>query len=393
MVDITARTRLKLLAGFAAALTTGCAASNSNSQPTTPSSPTPTPPVTQPPAQPVSGLLRDTYTNNFLIGAAIGASEIITGSDDANLLANQFNSITAENVMKPQTLSPAQGVYNFAPADALLEFAQANNIQMRGHTLLWHRQTPAYFFEGTVAEIRTRLEKYVTDVVTHFQGKIYAWDVVNEVTADGNSATAPYRDSNWYRAVGSHEYIDWAFNAARAADPDAKLFINDYNTEQAEKRTHYLQIIKGMLERNVPLDGVGHQCHLQINVDVNDVFAAVDAVNNMFAGLENHITELDISAYSDPGSCFSNAHTNCAADYGSNIPNNVLRTQAQIYRDIFNGLVTRPSVSSVTFWGLTDDRSWLNTFPVTRTNYPLIYDRNRDPKPAYHAITDTGYTI
>ncbi|PHR93150.1 MAG: endo-1,4-beta-xylanase [Robiginitomaculum sp.] len=392
MVDITARTRLKLLAGFAATLLPGCGSSG-GSLPASIPVPVPVPPPPPPaPTPPVSGLLRGTYAPNFLIGAAIGALQIQTGSDDANILANQFSSITAENAMKPQAIAPTEGNYNFSEADALLTFAEANNIQLRGHTLLWHQQTPDYFFAGTRADIRARLEKYITDVVTHFKGKVYAWDVVNEVTSDGDGGTAPYRDNNWYQAVGP-EYIDWAFQAARAADPDVKLFINDYNTESPDKQARFLQIIEDLLARNIPLDGVGHQAHVSTTVNPDDILGAIDAVDNLFAGLENHITELDISVYTDPGSCYGSPPTNCAADYGANIPDSVLRTQAQLYRDIFNGLVARPSVTSATFWGLTDDQTWLNTFPISRTNYPLLFDANREPKPAFHAITDPTFVI
>ena len=388
-MDVSARTRLKLLLGAASFALGACGGGGS--------SPTPAavvPPPPPPPPVAADGALSGRFKDNFVVGAAIGTSQISAGSTDADILAKQFSSITAENLMKPGALSPTEGVYDFTEADALVSFAEANGIAIRGHALLWHRATPDYFFQGTPAEVKTRLQKYVTDVVTHFKDKIYAWDVVNEaVTDDSSAATAPYRNSNWYQAAGnSKDYIDWAFEAARAADPNSLLFLNDYNTELPGKRTRLLAVVKDIIDRGIPIDGVGHQHHLQMGSDFDEALKAIDDVDAMFPGLVNHITELDISVYSDPGECFS-AGTNCAASYGNTLPDSVNREQAQKYRDLFNGFAARPSVTSVSTWGLTDDASWLNTFPVNRTNYPLLYDKDRNIKTAFQAVTDPDFVI
>lgn len=319
-------------------------------------------------------------------------SQLASGQAEAQILTDQFNSITAENVMKPEALSPVEGQYTFDQADTLVAFAEANNIQLRGHTLLWHRATPDYFFQGTPAEVKARLQKYVTDVVTHFKGKVYAWDVVNEAISDDDGATAPYRNSNWYQAAGGADYIDWAFEAARAADPDVKLYINDYNTELSGKRARFLQVVKDLKDRGIPVDGVGHQMHIQAATPAADVLAAIDAVDDQFMGLENHVTELDISIYSDPGSCFA-SQTNCAPDYGSDIPQSVIDDQAEKYRTIYNGFAMRPSVTSVTTWGVTDAQSWLNSYPVNRTNAPLLFNREREAKKAFRAVVDAEFEI
>ncbi|MEP3890960.1 MAG: endo-1,4-beta-xylanase [Hellea sp.] len=339
-------------------------------------------------------MLKGRFKDNFLVGAAIGTAQIATGSADADILSSQFSSITAENVMKPEALSSQEGVYTFADADALVTFAESNGITVRGHSLLWHRATPDYFFEGTPAEVKTRLQKYVTDVVTHFKGRVYAWDVVNEViTDDGSAPTAPYRDSNWYKAAGnSKDYIDWAFEAASAADPDVLLFLNDYNTELPGKRSRVLAVVKDLTERGIPIDGVGHQHHLQMSSNVGEALKAIDDVDAMFTGLINHITELDISVYSDPGECFESS-TNCAVSYGNTVPESVIKDQAQKYRDLFNGFASRPSVKSVSLWGLTDDASWLNNYPLKRPNYPLLYDGDRNIKRAFEAVSDPEFVI
>jgi endo-1,4-beta-xylanase len=341
---------------------------------------------------PEKGVFRDKFQNQFLVGAAIAPAQIADGQADAQILKDQFSSITAENVMKPEALSPTEGSYTFEAADSLLTFAEANNMALRGHTLLWHRATPDYFFQGTPAEVKARLQKYVTDVVTHFKGRVYAWDVVNEVISDDDGATAPYRNSNWYQAAGGPDYIDWAFEAARAADPDALLFINEYNTELSEKRGRVLQVVRDLVDRGIPVDGVGHQMHIQAPTPAADVLAAIDAVDDQFMGLENHVTELDISIYSDPPSCFA-SQTNCAADYGGNIPQSVLDDQARKYRALYNGFAARPSVTSVTTWGVNDGQSWLNGYPVNRTNAPLLYDRDKEAKKAFRAIVEAEFEI
>lgn len=391
-MQFTARDRLKLLAGVAGLTVSGCGGGRAAVTPhvvvTPPVAPTPPPAV----YSPASGVFRDKFRNKFVVGAAVEPAQIADGQADADILKDQFNAITAENVMKPEALAPTENAYTFEAADSLLDFADANNIALRGHTLLWHRATPEYFFQGTRDEIKARLEKYVTDVVTHFKGKVYAWDVVNEVISDDDGATAPYRNSNWYQAAGEPEYIDWVFEAARAADPDALLFINDYNTELSGKRARLLQVVKDLQDRGIPIDGVGHQMHIQAATPAADVLEAIDDVDSQFMGLVNHITELDISIYNDPGSCFV-SQTNCASDYGTNVPQSVIDDQAQKYRDLYAGFAARPSVTSVTTWGVSDEQSWLNGFPITRRNEPLLYSRDRAAKTAFRAIVEDGFEI
>ena len=392
-MDLSARDRLRLLlGGVAATALNACGGGGGSSA--SPSAVIPTPPITPPPTgyTPPEGVFRNAFANNFVVGAAIGSAQITTGSLDEAILSSQMSSITAENLMKPDALAPIEGEYTFEAADSLVDYAQANGMEVRGHALLWHRATPDYFFEGTPMQVRARLEQYVTDVVTHFKGRVLAWDVVNEVISDGEGGTVPYRDSNWYQAAGGPDYIDWAFNAARAADPDALLFINDYNTELSGKRGRLLGVVQDLIDRGVPIDGVGHQMHLQEAGSAEDALAAIDAVDAMDAGLINHITELDISIYNDPGSCFE-SQTGCAVDYGANVPAAAIRNQAQKFRDLYIGFSARPSITSVTTWGVSDAQSWLNSFPVNRTNYPLLFDRDREAKTAFRAVVDPSFVI
>ena len=410
MVDITARQRLKLLAGAAAFMTSACGGGAGSSNPaaltssTPPITPTPAPPP-PPPATPTpepsgftltDGMLRDAFRNNFSVGAAMTANKINDGDLSAALAQSQFNAVTPEYELKPDQIAPTEGVYNFGPADRVVDWALENNMTVRGHALVWHEATPAYFYEGTPAQIRVRLENYITTVMEHFAGRISVWDVVNEATSvdiyNGDNGVGPDRDTGWFQAVGSADYIDWAFNAARAADPSAQLFLSDYETENPFKMNWTMEIVRRLLDRGVPIDGVGHQFHLQLTTDASDALAAIDIVANEFAGLINHVTELDVSCYQDPGSCWE-SETNCQPDLGATAPEDLLATQARLLRDLFNGLSTRSSVESVNLWGVRDSDSWLNFAPTERTNYPLLFDRDGVAKPAFQAIVDQNYEI
>ncbi len=398
MVDITARQRLKLLAGAAALMSSACGGSSTSAPPTPIGV---IPPTTPPPTSPTGftlseGLLRDSFRNNFSVGTAITANQINAGDLSATLAQSQFNVITPEYELKPDQIAPTEGEYNFGPADRIVDWALSNNMTVRGHALVWHEATPAYFYEGTNAQIRTRLENYITAVMEHFAGRITVWDVVNEVTSvdiyRGNDGVGPDRDTEWFNAVGNADYIDWAFNAARAAAPGAQLFLSDYETENPFKMNWTMEIVRRLLERGVPIDGVGHQFHLQLNTPASGALAAIDAVSNEFAGLINHVTELDVSFYQDPGTCWQSG-TNCSPDLGPMAPPEMLATQASLLRELFLGLVTRPSVESVNVWGVRDNDSWLNFAPTQRTNFPLLFDRAGDAKPALRAITDQNYVI
>lgn len=318
------------------------------------------------------------------------------GDMSASLAQSQFNSLTPEFQLKPDVIAPTEGVFNFTEADALVDWAIANGMEVRGHALLWHEATPAYFLQGTRAEIKARLETYITTVVEHFRGRILVWDVVNEVTSDdifgGPGGVGPDRRTEWFQALGDADYIDWAFLAARAADPDALLFINDYNTENALKRAWLLEIVQRLQDRGVPIDGVGHQMHIRPDTSAALALEAIDDVDNQFMGLVNHITEFDMDVYTNPGSCWSD-QTGCEADVGPTPSAALLAAQAQKMRDLFNGFQARPSVTSVTTWGVVDSDSWLNTAPIERFNYPLLFDRDGEPKPAFFAITDDDYVI
>jgi len=408
MIEFTARDRLKLLGGAGAFLLSACGGGGSSSPtqaavsidvppPAPAPAPTPAPmPAPTGTAPMVDGLLKTTFDNNFKIGTAMTGNRVTDGDLSAEIAQAQFNSITPEYELKPDQIAPTEGVYNFTQADRIVDWAIANDMEVRGHALLWHEATPDYFYQGSRDEIRARLEAYITTVVDHFKDRIKIWDVVNEVTSvdlyNGDAGIGPDRDTPWFEAVGNADYIDWAFQAARAADPTAQLFLSDYETENPRKRDWLIEIVQRLQSRGVPIDGVGHQYHLQLNTDPATALSAIDAVDNLFLGLTNHVTELDVSCYQDPGSCWESG-TNCDADLGATPPTELLSQQARLLRALFEGLKLRASVESVTVWGVRDGDSWLNGVPAERFNYPLLFDRDGEPKPAFEAITDANYVI
>lgn len=356
---------------------------------------------------------------NYRVGAAVQTS---TGQA---LILKHFSSITAEYQMKPDIVWPnAAGTSgstaqpaaqaNYAAGDAFANFSAANNVGLRCHTLLWHQTAPSWFFAGDTSNpvnyralVQQRLRDYIRAVMFRWP-ECYAWDVVNEVATDTANATNPYRtDSPWYIAysVGGadgSEYVRDAFLFATQArntmgrnDSNLKLMLNDYNTEVAGKRANVLRIVQDVMNAGTgaDIDGVGHQFHLGINADVAQVTAALTAVEGLGGNLVNHVTELDVSIYNDPGNCFSQRTIPpCAADYGASPPQSVLSDQARLYRALFTAF-NRPSVTSITLWGVTDASTWLNTFPVNRTNRPLLFDTNGDPKWAFWAVVDPNIAI
>jgi beta-glucosidase len=324
--------------------------------------------------------LAKTFAGDFTIGAAIWKGDL--AGAHAELLKTQFNSITAENVMKWQTTEPTEGNFNFAPADALVAFAKGNHMRVRGHTLCWHKQVPPWVFKDASGREMTatpenkklllqRLENHIRGVVAHYRDDVYAWDVVNEVIdprePDG------FRRGQWYVIAGA-DFIDTAFRIAHEVAPQAKLFINDYDTTDPRKRRFLYNLVHDLRRRGVPVDGVGHQMHSNVN---QPSAAAIVETINMFSGLgvDNQITELDISVYPDRTSSYP-----AVAD-------SLLQQQASQYGDFFQAFrQLKGKISSVTFWGMADDHTWLKSYFIRRLDLPLPFDEKLQAKPAYWAI-------
>lgn len=324
--------------------------------------------------------LKDVLAGTFLIGAAIPPSQ--TSDIHADLLKKHFNSVTAENAMKWESIEPQEGQYTWADADTIVQFAKANGIQVRGHTLAWHSQTPAWVFQDaggadlqpspeSKALVLQRLENHIRALAGRYKDDIYAWDVVNEVFEPSEAGCM--RQSSWYKLTGL-DFIRTAFRVAREVAPGAKLFINDYNTEQPQKRDCMYTLVRDLRAEGVPIDGVGHQMH--VNID-NPALPALEAMITKFIdlGVEQHITELDISIYPN------------STDRYTSVPQETLVKQGYRYKEIFDLFRRYKSqITSVTVWGVSDDHTWLKSFPITRLDLPLLFDEQLQAKYAYWGV-------
>jgi endo-1,4-beta-xylanase len=335
--------------------------------------------------------LKDVYADDFPIGAAIEPNQ--TTGLVAELLKKHVNLIVAENAMKPASIQPSEGRFNWTGADRIVQFARENGMQLRFHTLVWHNQVPNWFFldasgkpmvDETDPEKREqnkrlllqRLETHVKTVVERYKDDIKSWDVVNEVIEPADPDGM--RNSLWYQIAGI-DYIETAFRAAReAGGPDIRLYINDYSTDDPKKRDRLYELVKELLDRGVPIDGVGHQTHISVAwPPVEQIIESMRKFAEL--GLDNIVTELDMSLYA----------WNDRRDYGDDIPEEVLRKQAEKYRDLFEAFrENKDMLSEVTFWGISDNHTWLSSFPIVRTEAPLLFDKNFHAKPAFWGVVD-----
>ena len=330
--------------------------------------------------------LKDVLKDSFLIGAG-GVGQLEISGVHGDLLKKHFNSITSGNDMKWDATEPSEGNFVFTNADAQLSFAQANGIMMRGHTLLWHNQIPTWVFtdpttsqpmqpsDANKALLTQRLKNHIQGVAGHFAGKLYAWDVVNEVIDE----TQPdcLRRSPWYNIIGP-QYIDIAFQTARQVDPNALLFINEFNSTFNPKRTCYFNLVKDLKTRGIPVDGVGHQMHN--NLEFPPVQGLIDTVNQFATlGVTQHITEMDENIY-------TGSNNTSIANYDE-IPQDRFVKEGYQYRDYFNAYrQLAGKITSVSLWGLADDDTWLNQ--SGRINAPLLFDPQLQHKLAYTGIVD-----
>jgi endo-1,4-beta-xylanase len=286
------------------------------------------------------------------------------GTQFKTIASREFSVLTAENDMKHQRLQPSPGVFRFERADSLVAFAEASGMQMRGHTLVWHQQNASWLTAGswTAQQATTLLQDHITAVVSHFRGRIVAWDVVNEAFIDDGTR----RSTIWSATVGP-DYIDVAFRAARAADPQALLFYNDYNIEGINAKSDSVYaLVRSMQQRGVPIDGVGFQGHFQVGNLPAKQSLATNIARFAALGLKVHFTELDIRM-PQPSTLAQQA------------------TQAENYRDVFDVCLQSTACQMIVTWGLTDKESWI---PGTFIGWgeALLFDTQYRPKIAYWSV-------
>lgn len=332
----------------------------------------------------ISGL-KDYYKNYFPVGVAVGAHSL--NGEEAELLLKEFNSITPENAMKMESIQPKKGEFHWRLPDSIIHFAQQNGLRVRGHTLLWHEQTPNWIFEDEKGnpveklELYKRLRTHIAELVGRYKGKIYAWDVVNEAIDDNPKALL--RQSKWI-TIGGEEILAKAFEYAHEADPGALLFYNDYNSERPEKRERIYRLLKKLVDKGVPIHGVGLQGHWSIfEPSTEELEEAIERYSSL--GLQLHFTELDVSVYP-----WEKERRNKRLDETDTLSVSSQQKQIKQYEKIFTVFRKyKDHITNVTFWNLSDRYSWLDYYPVRgRKNYPLLFDENLKRKSAYWKVVD-----
>jgi len=339
--------------------------------------------------------LKDAFQGDFRIGAAVGQS-IYAGGDAAGtaLVETQFNSISPENDLKWERIHPTPQGFNFEPADRYVEFGEKNHMFIVGHCLVWHSQTPRWVFEDDKGnpvsreELLRRMHDHIAAVVGRYRGRVNGWDVVNEALNEDGTL----RRSQWQRIIGD-DYIAKAFEYAHEADPKAELYYNEYSLENEAKRKGGVDLIRKLLAQGIPVAAVGLQGHYNME------WPAVENVDSTIArfrelGVKVNITELDVDVLPRvrPGnSADISARAEGSANsnpYTAGLPAPQQQALAARYAALFHVfLMHRDAITRVTFWGVTDGHSWLNNFPARgRTNYPLLFDREGKPKPAFDAV-------
>lgn len=335
--------------------------------------------------------LKEVFRDDFLIGAALNESQIFgRESGSKELIPKQFNAVTPENIMKAEVIHPQWDVYNFGPADKLVEFAAANNIKVNGHTLVWHSQLSPFAYRiQDVDSFRTYFRDHIAAVAGRYKGKLASWDVVNEALNEDGTM----RNSIFLKLLGE-DFVTEAFRLAAAADPTAELYYNDYNNEQPEKRAGCIRLIKKIQVAGVRIDGVGIQGHWHLGkIPLKEIEESILEYSAL--GLKVSFTELDVEVL--PRN-FSGADISqrmksdpTMNPYTNGLPDSIQQQLAKDYQALFNlFLKHRDKIDRVTFWGVHDGQSWLNGWPIPgRTNYPLLFDRNFQPKPAFHRVVET----
>ncbi|AFN75725.1 family 10 endo-beta-xylanase [Melioribacter roseus P3M-2] len=350
------------------------------------------------PAELNSQTLKDAFKDYFLIGCAISDFQAAGKEPKAlEIAAEQFNTITPENMLKWERVHPEPDRFDFELPDRLVEFGQKNGMFIVGHTLVWHNQTPDWVFKDDNGnylnreQLLARLKEHIYTVVGRYKGKIKGWDVVNEAVDEDGSL----RKTKWLEIIGE-DYIEKAFEFAREADPDAELYYNDFNTWHKAKREGIMRLIKNLLDKGIKIDGIGLQGHWGLD------YPALDELDESLkeyssTGLKIMITELDINILPTPNN-YTGAEitTNFELQkkynpYPDGLPDSMQTVLAERYAELFGKFLKyRDSISRVTFWGIHDGHSWLNNWPIRgRTSYPLLFDRELKPKPAFNAVIKT----
>ncbi|RXK85504.1 endo-1,4-beta-xylanase [Filimonas effusa] len=367
---------LFLPVAFAGLLLTGCASGRKSNI----TDPTPS--------------LKEVFKKDFAIGTALNTQQIEEKDPGAGLLIPaQFEAVTPENIMKAALLQPEWNRYNFELADKLVAYAERHHLKVNAHTLIWHSQLPRYMYRmSSTDSVRQFLHDHITTVAGRYDGKVYSWDVVNEALNEDGTM----RKSVFQQKLGD-DFVVEAFRIAQQAAPHTKLYYNDYNIEQPAKRAGAIALIKKIQAAGVRIDGVGIQGHWSVDhIPFEQIEKSIQEFSSL--GIEVMFTELDISVLPAPknvvGADISQnaAYNEKINPYAGGLPDSMQNKLASGYEALFRlFLKYDKQISRITFWGVDDGQSWLNDWPVRgRTNYPLLFDRQFKPKPAFYKVIEAG---
>jgi len=346
--------------------------------------------------------LKDAFKGKFLIGAALNKDQFTeTDAAGARVAKEHFNSIVAENCMKSMYLQPEEGKFDFTEADQFVEFGENNNMFIIGHTLIWHSQAPDWLFvdeQGNDVSrevLIERMKDHITTVVSRYKGRIHGWDVVNEAILDDGA----WRQTKFYEILGE-DYVRLAFEFAHAADPDAELYYNDYSMAHEGRRNGIVAMVKSLQENGVKIDGIGMQGHFTMDFPTLEEFEkSLLAFSGL--GVKVMITELDMGVlpypWEDAGANIADtlAYQRELNPYTEGLPDSVYTAWSNRLNDFFElFLKHHDKISRVTLWGISDANSWKNYWPIKgRTDYPLLFDRNYQPKAVVKQIMDMAYDV
>lgn len=343
--------------------------------------------------------LKDAFEGKFYIGCAMNEAQI-DGSDTASvgLIQKHFNSVVAENWMKSGHIQPIEGEFDFELSDKVIDFAQANDMYTVGHCLIWHSQAPRWFFvdeDGNDVSREVLIERmrtHIFTVVGRYKGKVNSWDVVNEAFEDDGS----WRKTKFYQIIGE-EYMELAFKFANEADPDADLLYNDYSMYHKGRREAAIELVSNLRSKGVRIDGVGMQAHFGLDSPTMEELEK-SIIAYAEAGAVVHITELDVTVLPNPDPGIgaevsaSFEYKQSLNPYAEGLPDSVSVALHDQYLGFFEVFIKHSDkIKRVTTWGLTDLHSWKNDWPVRgRTNYPLLFNREYEPKPVVESIINAG---
>ena len=348
--------------------------------------------------------LKDAYTDSFMIGCAV--NPLHTGGhleQATDLILEHFNAISPENCLKPEAVQPRPGVWTFDDADEFVKFGEEHDLWMLGHTLVWHNQTPSFYWEKPDGTPKTREElietmrAHIETVAGRYAGRIDAWDVVNEIIGEFGE----YRNKGWVKAFGGdgYEVVRNAFIFADRYAPDAELYYNDFNVWRPAHVDGIVTMVRKLQKEGIRIDGVGIQAHWGLNYPKTEYIEhAIDTLHSL--GVKVMITELDVDVLpiTREGQVIGQSLTDPLYQheefeeyldpYKDGLPTEVEQQLADRYEELFRIFYNRrDKIDRVTLWGLTDDSSWKNGYPVPgRTNYPLLWNRDYTPHKALQSV-------